>query len=129
MSSSRAKNQLLAVVVLGGVTKSGGGPMLSGSLPLSASRKAEEVVAFIEGQAVEGVDFLVEMGIPVAAADVVGECIFNGGKTAVVHVAAAIGEVAEAGSFEAAHIRVGFRYGVAADIVNSPRVSAPTPRL
>jgi hypothetical protein len=63
------------------------------------------------------VDLLVQMGVPVAAANVVDQRIFDGGEGAVVHVAAAIGEIAKTGSLEATHIGVLFRDRITADVV------------
>src|SRR5208283_1756029 len=54
-------------------------------LPVEGVEELEEIVSFIEGEDIEGVDFLVEMSIPVAAADVVSQSVLDGGESAVVH--------------------------------------------
>jgi len=72
-------------------------------------------------------DFLVEMGIPVAAADVVGEGVLDGGESAIMHITSAIGEITERRRFEGAHVGIVLGYGEAADIVQiAVRIGADT---
>jgi hypothetical protein len=57
------------------------------------------------------VDFLVQMVIFVAAADVTREGVFQGGERTIVHEGCAMVEGAEGGRFEAGHVCIFFGFG------------------
>ena len=56
-------------------------------------------------------DFLVQMVIFVAAADVTWEGIFQGGERTILHEGCAMVEGAEGGRFEAGHVCIFFGFG------------------